>query len=346
MDGHVARPRMSTAGRPEMSERGGAYMYFGSPVWPFQWHPPYDQVVRRLAGLGCRGVELIAWTPQVLHDYYTPRRIRDLRDLIGGAGVRLTNFHHNPEFLSSPDASVRAQAGDDFARAIEVAAALGSPTVTMVTPYPFSRPVPRLLSRPTLQEWQAPVERGLNWTQNYDDYVRALAACCTRAAQAGLRVALEPHPYRWMHSAQSMLRLVERTGATNLGLNLDPSHLFPSGDIPHYTVYLLGSRVYHTHFSDNDGQSNAHWRPGKGKVDWTALLRALADVGYDDVISLELEDVPGVATKEQQSTPELDREMRIAMAGRSLGCQFGDLAFYVMPMQGPGHREPLICAMR
>lgn len=289
-------------------------MYFGSPVWPFQWHPPYDAAIRRIAGLGCKGVELIAWSADVLDSYYTPEGIRRLRDLIDGEGLRLTNFHHNPGMLSSPDAAVRGQGADDFARAVEVAAALGAPTITMVTPYPFSQEVPRLLSRPTMQEWQVPIASGLDWTRNYDDYVAALTTCCARAAQAGLRVALEPHPYRWMHSAQSMLRLVERTGAPNLGLNLDPSHLFPSGDIPHYTVYLLGERLYHTHFSDNDGQSNAHWRPGKGKVDWAATLRALADVGYDDVLSLELEDVPGVASREEPATPEFDQEMRLAMA--------------------------------
>jgi sugar phosphate isomerase/epimerase len=203
---------------------------------------------------------------------------------------------------------------DDFARAVEVGAALGAQTITCVTPYPFSHQIEHLLARPTMQEWTAPIESGLDWTGNYDDYVAALTLCCTRAAEAGLRLALEPHPYRWVNSAQTVLRLIERTGASNLGLNLDPSHLFPSGDLPHYTAYLLGTRVYHTHFSDNDGQTNAHWRPGKGKIDWTATLRALSDVGYDDVISIELEDVPGSATKDRDSTPEFDRELRLSMA--------------------------------
>jgi sugar phosphate isomerase/epimerase len=289
-------------------------MFFGAPVWPFQWRPPYDAAIRHIASLGCQGVELIAWSPEVLDEYYTPATIRNLRSLIDGEGLRLTNFHRNPELLSSPDAAARARAGDDFARAIEVAVALGSSTITCVTPYPFSRPVDHLLKRPALQEWTVAIESGLDWTQNYNDYVEALTQCCTRAARAGLRVALEPHPYRWVNSAQSVLRLIERTGAANLGLNLDPSHLFPSGDMPHYTVYLLGANIYHTHFSDNDGQTNAHWRPGKGKIDWTAVLKALSDVGYDDVISLELEDVPGCATSTNESTPAFDREMRISMA--------------------------------
>lgn len=289
-------------------------MFFGAPVWPFQWQPPYDSAIRRIAALGCQGVELIAWTPETLVDYYTPAAITALKSVIAGEGLTLTNFHRNPELLSSPDAVVRAGARDDFARAVEIAAALGSPTITCVTPYPFSRPVPPLLTRPALQEWTVEIESGLDWTQNYSDYVNSLTECCARAADAGLRVALEPHPFRWVNSAQSVLRLIERTGAANLGLNLDPSHLFPSGELPHYTVYMLGDHIYHTHFSDNDGQTNAHWRPGKGKVDWTAIFTALTSVGYADVISIELEDVPGSATKSNSSTPAFDREMRISMA--------------------------------
>ena len=170
-----------------------------------------------------------------------------------------------------------------------------------------------MLTRPTSQEWIVDVPAGLDWTANYDDYVAGLREVCDRARGAGLRVAIEPHPYRWVCSAQSMLRLIERTGADNLGLNLDPSHLFPNGEIPHYTTYLLGSKVFHTHFSDNDGQSNAHWRPGKGKVDWSAVLRALRDVGYDGVLSLELEDVPGSGKRETAPTPEVDRQIRLAV---------------------------------
>ena len=58
-------------------------------------------------------------------------------------------------------------------------------------------------------------------------------------------------------------------------LGHEPSHLFPMGDLPHLAAYQLAGRVWHTHLSDNDGTTNAHWRPGKGKIDWGALLQAL-----------------------------------------------------------------------
>ena len=36
-------------------------MRLGAPVWPFQWNPPYEEAIRRIASLGFRSVELIAW---------------------------------------------------------------------------------------------------------------------------------------------------------------------------------------------------------------------------------------------------------------------------------------------
>ena len=92
-----------------------------------------------------------------------------------------------------------------------------------------------------------------------------------------------------------------------MGINLDPSHTFPVGDFPNVSVYRLGKKVIHMHVSDNDGVTNVHWRPGMGKIDWVALFQALKDVGYDGVISLELEDVPGVSRGPTSTAPGVFR---------------------------------------
>jgi sugar phosphate isomerase/epimerase len=127
-----------------------------------------------------------------------------------------------------------------------------------------------------------------------------------------------------MRNAASMMRLIEHVNSPALGMNFDPSHLFPMGELPQVVIYELGQRIFHTHFSDNDGTSNAHWRPGKGKIDWKGVLKALQAVGYDGVISIELEDVPGVAHRGQSSTEALDREMLLTKAYLSeLGQELG-----------------------
>jgi len=143
--------------------------------------------------------------------------------------------------------------------------------------------------------FQVDYPSGLDWQQNWLDYVDVIRRCCLICEDASLTFALEPHPHRYMTGAASMLRLIEHVQSPALGMNLDPSHLFPLGELPHAVVYQLRDRILHCHFSDNDGLTNVHWRPGKGKIDWEALMRALHEVGYDGVISIELEDVPGVS---------------------------------------------------
>ena len=290
---------------------GAQALFFGSPIWTFNWNPPYAAPLRRLAATGCKGFELTAWSVDML-GYYTDETIRELKSTADGEGLTLTNFFYNLPFARDDGAPVSRVNLDAYKRGVELAAKIGTPIMTSMTPYPFQSEVRPILQRPTAQEWSAAVRPEWDWTAEYDVVVEGFAAACAIAADAGLRVAIEPHPYRWVSSGQGMLRLIERTGAPNLGLNFDPSHLFPAGDMPHYVVLSLGDRIYNTHFSDNEGHTNAHWRPGRGKIDWTAIFAALRMIGYSGPITLELEDAPGAShwTHFREATPEFDSEMK------------------------------------
>jgi len=290
---------------------GAQALFFGSPIWTFNWNPPYAAPLRRLAATGCKGFELTAWSVDML-GYYTDETIRELKSTADGEGLTLTNFFYNLPFARNDGAPVSRVNLDAYKRGVELAAKIGTPIMTSMTPYPFQSEVRPILQRPTAQEWSAAVRPEWDWTAEYDVVVEGFAAACAIAADAGLRVAIEPHPYRWVSSGQGMLRLIERTGAPNLGLNFDPSHLFPAGDMPHYVVLSLGDRIYNTHFSDNEGHTNAHWRPGRGKIDWTAIFAALRTIGYSGPITLELEDAPGAShwTHFREATPEFDSEMK------------------------------------
>jgi sugar phosphate isomerase/epimerase len=296
-------------------------MKFGACVWPFQWEPPYETAIRRIAGLGFHAVELIAWDRQALDDYYTPQRIQALRRLLVDEGLELSEFVSTPRGMASPDPGARAQAIDHFKRMVEVAVELGARMVNTVAPTPFDLPVPRITDKHLRQDWGMDLAPDLDWRQNWADYVQVVRRCCTICEDAGIRYALEPHPYRWMRNAASMLRLIEQVDSPALGMNFDPSHLFPMGELSEMVVYEVGDRVFHTHLSDNDGASNVHWRPGKGKIDWRAVLQALQAVGYDYVLSIELEDVPGVARAGQTATAAFDREVLLAKAYLSALCQ-------------------------
>lgn len=296
-------------------------MKFGTTIWTYQWNPPYEEPLKRIAGLGFKAVELIAWNPEVLASYYTPQRIKSLRTLLADLGLTLSEFVSTPENMASPDAADRAKAVEHFKRLVEVGVELGAPLVNSVAANPFNLRFPPIMQKHVAQEWSMDFPPGLNWRQNWQDYVDTMRRCCAICEDAGVRWALEPHPYRWMRNAASMQRLLDHVNSPVLGMNFDPSHLFPMGEIAEMVVYEIGDRVFHTHFSDNDGTSNAHWRPGKGKINWQAVLQALYDVGYDNVLSIELEDVPGVAHAGVESTPALDREVLLARSYLTELCQ-------------------------
>jgi sugar phosphate isomerase/epimerase len=78
-------------------------MRFGAAIWPFQWYPPYDDAIRRVARLGFRAVELIAWDRDTLQTYYTPDRSAALRQMIADEGLILSEFVTTPGGIASPD---------------------------------------------------------------------------------------------------------------------------------------------------------------------------------------------------------------------------------------------------
>jgi sugar phosphate isomerase/epimerase len=298
-------------------------MRFGAPVWPFKWEEPYDGAIRRIRGLGFRAVELIGWKPETLDTYYTPRTIQELRSVLDGEGMMLSQFVANPGELASDDAAIRAKAIENFKRFSDVGVELGTKIVNTVTHYPFAIHYPPLIHRMTTQDFTVDMPGDLDWKQNWLDYVDAIRQCAQYAESVGLKYSLEMHPFRYAATTEGLLRLIEAVDCPALGVNFDPSHTFPMGDMTHVTIYRMADRLWHCDFSDNDGTTNMHFRPGKGKIDWARAMKALKDIGYDGVVSLEFEDIPGVSrgTRPQagayqanvEASPAVDREYTIAL---------------------------------
>ncbi|KRC51900.1 hypothetical protein ASE16_02175 [Leifsonia sp. Root227] len=270
-------------------------MRFGASVWPWRWDAPYDKAIARIGDAGFRATELIAWNKDVLRDYYTPETIRTLTSVLDDKGMVLSQFIVDNRGMASDDPAVKGPAVEMFKAGVEVAAALGSPIINTVTHLPFEIHFPFITDRPHVQTFSHEIPAGLDWKRNWEEYVATVRECADVAQAAGLKYSLEPHPFRYGANIEGLLRLIEAVDSPALGVNLDPSHLFPVGDLPHVAIYRLAPHVLHCHFSDNDGETNVHWRPGMGKIDWRHVLRALKETDYTGVISLEFEDVPGVS---------------------------------------------------
>jgi len=289
----------------------------GCTVWPVRWNTPYEGAIRRIAKLGFKGAELIAWDKKALDEYYTRKKIRELKELMDSSGLELTEFVSTPGGTSSLRREDQEASLTHFRRLVEVASEFETRIVNTVSLWPFHGVKwPNIKERPLMQTFLMPEDLPYDtdyeriWT-NYVDLTRRF---CDTVEDAGLYYAVEPHPWSLISNADAMLRLIEHVGSRALGMNFDPSHLFPMGETPAIAILKLRKRIFHTHISDNDASSNVHWRPGKGKIDWVSVLKALKVVGYDYVLSIELEDVPGVSKPGlEDAAPVFDRELTKAM---------------------------------
>jgi len=130
-----------------------------------------------------------------------------------------------------------------------------------------------------------------------------------------VKIALEMHPGFLVYNPETLLALRAATGP-ELGVNFDPSHLFWQGIDPVVAIRRLGENgaLFHAHAKDTyldrdniringvlDTKSYTRVRDrawtfrtvGFGHADevWRQIVSALRVAGYDDVISIEHEDI-------------------------------------------------------
>ena len=70
------------------------------------------------------------------------------------------------------------------------------------------------------------------------------------ARENGVKVAIEMHPQNLVFNPPTMKRLVDKTGATHVGAEMDPSHLFWQGIDPVAAIEWLGPLVFHAAAKD------------------------------------------------------------------------------------------------
>jgi D-psicose/D-tagatose/L-ribulose 3-epimerase len=113
------------------------------------------------------------------------------------------------------------------------------------------------------------------------------------AAGLGLEIAVELEPFHLsiINNLARMVEFLSEVARPAVCANLDISHLAlshsPAEDIP-----KLKGRVAHVHLSDCDGKRHGDLPPGRGTVNFKPYLQQLKDIGYNGVISLELEYSP------------------------------------------------------
>ena len=121
----------------------------------------------------------------------------------------------------------------------------------------------------------------------------------------GLNMAIENMLLDVWSDMDTLCRLVDELGRPNIGTCLDTGHAFVSGYRPQDCVRQMGKRLKATHIADNHGQRDEHVSPYMGDIDWTEVVHALKEIGYEEDFAFETQNLTSPFPKQIQ--PDLIR---------------------------------------
>ncbi|NLC59216.1 MAG: sugar phosphate isomerase/epimerase [Armatimonadetes bacterium] len=106
--------------------------------------------------------------------------------------------------------------------------------------------------------------------------------------ESGRRVAVELLPRSCLgNTVDELLALLEGLPEETFGVCLDTNHGMAQYARLADDIRRLGPRLITTHLSDYDGVDEKHWLPGRGVVDWRAVMAALQEIGYTGPMNYE-----------------------------------------------------------
>ncbi|MCS7015693.1 MAG: sugar phosphate isomerase/epimerase [Gemmatales bacterium] len=152
-----------------------------------------------------------------------------------------------------------------------------------------------------------------NFLPHYRDILKAWVQLwgpvLDEVAHLGVRLALLVQPGQMVWEAFSADLLLEALGwRSEVGLAVDIGALYWQGADPAHLLRRFADRVFHVRITDvavhltghnsvlsplppSDPRRGWEWRsPGRGQVDFEAVLRALHDIGYDGPLSVAWRD--------------------------------------------------------
>jgi D-psicose/D-tagatose/L-ribulose 3-epimerase len=169
---------------------------------------------------------------------------------------------------SSEDDDVREAARDFLLRCVDATAAMGASVFTGVTYSALGR---RLDRRPGAADMRRAAE--------------VLRPVAVHAASRGVTLGIEPvnrYESFLVNTAAQALDLIGLIGEENVGVHLDAYHMNIEEDDFRGPIELTAEHLVHFHLSESH-----RGVPGRGTVDWPAIVSALVEAGYDGYVGLE-----------------------------------------------------------
>ena len=241
-----------------------------------------ETTIRRIAGLGYAGLELLADVPHAWPAGLLDERKQAIRDCLAEHRLAIANVnafmmnavadprqpYWHPSWIE-PEGAYRAIRREHTKRALRLAAELGGPSIQT--------------------EPGGPLAPGQSWHEAAAVFYDELMPCVEVAEEVGVDLLIEPEPGLLIETFEQYLDFVARIDSTRVGLNFDIGHAFCMGQAPQDWIPRMARHTKHYHIEDIAAdRTHQHLIPGHGAIDFEATLRAIARTGYQGWITVEL----------------------------------------------------------
>ena len=206
-----------------------------------------------ISGLGLEGIEVNSGgflppthIPNIDQIVDSPDAAQEWLGTFEGTGVHLAGLNCNGNPLH-PNPVIGEAHAADLRRSIKAAAALGEHRVVTMSGLPGGETG---ATRPNwiVNAWNSAALDVLDY--QWDIAARFWKEIDALARDHDVKVALELHPQNLVFNSRDVFKLVELTGATHVGVELDASHLFWQQMDPVAVVRELGPLVFHAAAKD------------------------------------------------------------------------------------------------
>ena len=208
---------------------------------------PLPEALKVIADLGLTGIEINTggFLPAVHVPTFDDILVSDAaRDdylaIFEGTGVAIAGLNCNGNPLH-PKREIGEKHAEDIRRSIRLAERLGQNRVVTMSGLPGGEPGATTVNW-VVNAWNSAALDVLDY--QWDIAAKFWRETDRLAAGYGVKVALELHPQNIVFNSADVHKLIELTGATHVGVELDASHLFWQQMDPVAVVRELGPLVF------------------------------------------------------------------------------------------------------
>lgn len=235
------------------------------------------KAIKAIAAAGYEGIEIMADSPHAWPPSLSGFEIRQIKKAVTSHGLAVSNVNSftmtaagsalHPSWIGR-EVAERLDRIAHTARCIELAAAIGSPSISTEPGGPLD---------------------GMDPGKALELFHEGLLAVERVAIYNGVRVLIEPEPGLLIETGDEFASFVSSLNPDVFGLNFDVGHFFCMGADCPAEIKRFAPVTFHYHLEDIPGdRSHRHLMPGEGAIDFAPVLKAIDSTGFSGFVTVEL----------------------------------------------------------